>query len=491
MADPSTKDPTDVLAIGDKGFTFQMLKEVPKVAGKTFAYYQGAHLQTVKPNFSKLDDVQIPYCAKKKREWEDKLEDDSGIFYAPKNVRDRDKRNIKQWTDTMKQLGQDRAQEDALVQSFNASVPRANQTFASLARLEAMEEMLGVKDPKAMSEALIKSMNEVEPMAEGLASKDGALPLLQAHEDVGGAAKRSTQAQKEMQAAWRSMQELLIVDHAGALRKKGEKDEQRLAQINETISFARKVGGAIDVSMTIMSGGATMIEGGGGGKPTPSQMTDLLAEEAPSVADKSGVDGAKKVGGAITKAMGIEIPTDAAGLLETAAKIWYWGELDEIRKRLAELNSQISMHEEVAKEIGLKAKVETLPGEGRRLQARQRRAAEAHVRPPARLPAGRPEARPGRGEEPRPQGLGARQGQGAVRDGDDGRLGRARDAGDGRGGGRFVRRAPASCSGRSARRLATAAPQSAACPRRRRRRWPAWSSSSRTSKRTSSSSERT
>jgi hypothetical protein len=363
VEDTSTKDKDDTLALGEAGFTFQLLKEVPKAAGKTFAYYQESHLQTIKPDFKFLDEKQLPWLAGKVTKAQDELDTAEGkgwlegrqiptVIRIKKDERDR-------WQKKVDNVTADRAKEDALAQNFNASVPRANQMFGSLARLEAMQEMLGVKSPKEMSDALVKSMQEVEPMAEGLAAKSGALPLMKASEAVSGAARRSTQAQKEMQAAWRATQELLIMDHAAEIKKKGEADEKRLKEITEVIDFARKAGGMIDVSMAVMSGGAKMIEGTATGKLTPSQLGDLAAEEEPSFKDKSAGEGAKKIGGAITKAMGIEIPTSAAGLLETGAKIWYWSELEDIRKRLATLNTQVSAHEAVAKEIGLKAKLET------------------------------------------------------------------------------------------------------------------------------------
>jgi hypothetical protein len=360
VADTSTKDKDDTLAAGEAGFTFQMLKEVPKAAGKTFAYYQDHHLKTVKPDFKFLDEKQLPWIAQKQTKAQDELDAAEGKGWTEFRTIPSVIRNKKEKRDYWQTKGQliaaDRAKEDALVQNFNASVPRANHMFGSLARLEAMEEMLGVKSPKEMSAALIKSMEEVEPMAEGLAAKSGELPLMKASEAVAGAAQRSTQAQKEMQAAWRATQEFLIMDHVAELKKKGETDEKRLAKITEIIGVARQVGGVVDLSMGVMSGGVKMIEGTATGKLTPSQLGDLAAEEDPTFKDKGAKEGAKKVGGAITKAMGIEIPTSVGGLLETGAKIWFWSELEEIRKRLATLNTQISHHESVAKDIGLKAK---------------------------------------------------------------------------------------------------------------------------------------
>lgn len=345
------------LGVGDKGFTLQMLKELPKAAGKTFGYYKDVHLTTVSLDFKGLD-KQSDHCAKKVREEDDELNSFFGLPPTAKRIRTE---NRDYWQQKEDQLTHDRGTELELVQNFNAGVPRANQTFVSLAKLEAMQQMLGVTSPKAMADALVKSLGEAQQLGERVQVKKGvtAVSPPEAAAQVTVAAKELTQAQKEMQTAWGAVLKKMMMDHAAELKKRGEDDEKELARITEMIAFAKKIGTTIDVSMAVMSGGATMIEGGGGGAPKPSEMMDLLAEESPNVMDKSGIGGAKKAGGAIAEAMGIEIPTSVGGALETAAKIYYMGELEEIRKRLAELNIQIAAYQKEAEAIGLKKDIET------------------------------------------------------------------------------------------------------------------------------------
>ena len=344
------------LGVGDKGFTLQMLKELPKAAGKTFGYYKDAHLTTVSLDFKGLD-KQSDHCATKVREEQDELDSFFGLPPTAKRIRTE---NRDYWQQKENQLTHDRGKELDLVQNFNAGVPRANQTFVSLAKLEAMEQMLGVTSPTAMADALVKSLGEAQKLGERVQVKKGvgAVKPPEAAAQVTVAAQELTQAQKEMQNAWGAVLKKMMMDHAAELKKKGEDDEKRLGEITEMISSVKKIGQTIDVSMAVMSGGSTMIEGGGGGAPKPSEMMDLLAEESPNVMDKSGIAGAKKAGGAIASAMGIDIPTSVGGVLETAAKIYYMGELEEIRKRLAELNIQIAAYQKEAEAIGLKKDID-------------------------------------------------------------------------------------------------------------------------------------
>lgn len=344
----------DTLAIGQQGYTLQMLKEVPKAAGKQFANYTGAHLETVQLSTKFLDEDTLPRISE---EWRKADDAKDGWFNTPSTTETYTKRAEK-YEKQLKQLVADKGAEQRMAQEFNAGVPRANQTFVSLARLEGMQQLLGVTDPEAMRDALVKSLGEAREVGERAQVKRGTTTVTppKAAEQVTEAAKALTQAQKEMATAWMGVQQNLMMDHAAELKKKGEDDEKRLKEIQEVITFAKNVGATIDVSMAVMSGGKTMIEGGGG-EPTASQLMDLEAAESPDLRDKSGLEGAKKAGEAVSKAMGLEIPTSASGLLETAAKIYYSFELEEIRKRLKELNAQVDAHKEAAEQIGLAKRV--------------------------------------------------------------------------------------------------------------------------------------
>jgi hypothetical protein len=345
----------DTLAIGQQGFTIQMLKEVPKAAGKQFANYTGAHLEPVQLSTRFLDEDTLPRISKEWREADDAKD---SMFNTPSTTDTYTKRAAK-YEQQLKQLTQDKGAEQRMVQEFNAGVPRANQMFVSLARLEGMQQILGVKDPEAMKDALVKSLGEAQQIGERAQVKRGTTSVSppKAAEQVTVAAKELTESQKKMATAWMGVQQNLMMDHAAELKKKGEDDEKRLKEIQEVITAAKNVGAVIDTSMAVMSGGKAMVEGAGGGELKPSELMDLEASEKPDLKDKSGLEGAKKAGEAVSKAMGIEIPTSASGLLETAAKIYYSFELEEIRIRLKELNAQVDAHKEAAEQIGLAKRV--------------------------------------------------------------------------------------------------------------------------------------
>jgi hypothetical protein len=343
------------LELGEKGYTLQMLKAVPEAAGKTFELYKDEHLEPVKVTFTKLDGETLPAISKKLREAKDKAGD---FFNTPSTTATWNERAA-EYQARLDQLVGDRSRAQQLVQDHNAGIPRANQMFVSLARLEAMQEMLGVNTPQALATAVVQSLEEAQEIGQRVQLNKGVKRITppEAAEQVTEASKELTGAQKHLSAAWLGVQQNLVSDHAAELKKQGEDDEKRLAKINQHIATARKVGMAIDVSMAVMSGGATMVEGGGSNPLKPSELSDLLAEEAPGVRDRSGVAGAKQAGGAVAKGAGISIPSDASGLLETAAKIYYAFELEDIRKRLAELNQQVDAFRADAEEIGLAKRV--------------------------------------------------------------------------------------------------------------------------------------
>lgn len=342
--------------LGEQGYTLQMLKKVPKAAGKTFALYEEDLLEPVKVTFNKLDTVTIPGLAEEIRKADDEADSWANTPSTTKTYKDSSARN----QGRMEQFVKDRGREQQIAQDYNAGVPRANQTIVSLAKLEAMQNMLGVNSPQALTSAVVKSLKEAQEIAArsqgGPKGVSGISPP-KAAEQVTQASMELTQAQKELSTSWLGVQQNLVLDHAAELKQKGETDEKRLAEINENIATARKIGATIDVSMTVISGGATMVEGGGGKTLKPSEMTDMLAAEKPDLSDKSSMEGAKKVGGAISKSMGIEIPTSASGLLEGAAKIYYSSELEGIRKRLVELQIQVGAFGAAAEKIGLAKRV--------------------------------------------------------------------------------------------------------------------------------------
>ena len=66
----------------------------------------------------------------------------------------------------MTKLEDDAGEEQRKCDAFNAWVPRANGFFTSVIRLEAMQEMLGVKDPAAMASALTQGLRDAQAVGE-------------------------------------------------------------------------------------------------------------------------------------------------------------------------------------------------------------------------------------------------------------------------------------------------------------------------------------
>jgi len=299
------------LELGKKGYTLQLLKAVPEAAGETFGLYKDLHLEPVKVTFGTLDGKTLPKVSKQLRDAKDK----AGDFFNTPSTTATWTRRAAEHQAKLDQLIGDRSRAQQLVQAHNAGVPRANHTFASLARLEAMQELLGIKTPQALASAVVRSLDEAQVIGQRAQLRKGVKQVTppEAAEQVTVAAKELTGAQKQLSAAWLGVQQNLVADHATALAKTGEADQQRLTKINQHIAFARNVGKTIDVSMAVLSGGATMVEGGGSTPLKPSQLSDLKAEEQPDVRDRSGTAAAKQAGGAIIGATGITLPSDGPG----------------------------------------------------------------------------------------------------------------------------------------------------------------------------------
>ena len=278
----TTGDENSTLYAGEKGFTVQMLKFIPVQAGKTFGYYKDAHLKTVIPNLAPID-KKLREATTKQQEAKDKL--DTTLPTIPSYYRIWGER-LQYWETRAQGLAANRAKEPMLCEDFNAGVPRANQVFLSLAKLEALQEVLGVNSPAAMSRAVVSSLKEAEAIAEKVQVKGSAgdLDVPAADAQVTSATKELTIAQKKMSTAWIGVQRTLVLKRAAEVSAEGEDERKRLKEITDTITTIKRIGATIDVSMAVMGVGLTgATEGGGligaieGKARSPSRRTPLLA----------------------------------------------------------------------------------------------------------------------------------------------------------------------------------------------------------------------
>ena len=338
---------------GDEGFTVQMLSELPKQATAKLQDGEYAQLTVVKPSFKHLDSKQDAYAADQKEKAHDSI--GWGPTRGPASVEQTYKDREAYWDAKGKQWQDDKKTSHQLAEAFNVGVPRANQTFLSYAKLQAMRGMLGANDDKTMNEAVVKSLEEAHVIAAAAIAKPGGPDVPAANQQVTSTTSIVRDSQRSLQTKWLAVQRKLFVDEQTALHALGAKDRDRETEIKANIEFLSNVGKVIDLSMTTMSGGAKMTEGEST-EPTKSQIADMADGEKADVKDKSGSATAKSLGSKYASTAGFEVPTSASGALETVGKVVYYKELEEIRKSLARLEARKGFRQQVVE--GLKAQQE-------------------------------------------------------------------------------------------------------------------------------------
>ena len=157
------------------------------------------------------------------------------------------------------QIHTDATDEDHKFAAYNSWVPRANGYFSSLMRLHAQEKMLGVTDPGALVNQLLKGIGDMSQVAVRMqiAGDNGLAQPLHAPVVDGTleqATSETTQAGHELGGAHLGFQKHLLDVEKDSTNHEGDKDSARLAQINENKEFVRNVGKTIDTSMAVIDG---------------------------------------------------------------------------------------------------------------------------------------------------------------------------------------------------------------------------------------------
>lgn len=335
------------LAPGESGFTTQMMEMHGQASVAAAKNYADAHLTPVTAYTASLDADIAKRSAQQvastnestgkgelwgepspsiKREYEMRAED-AGKHAA--------------------QLAGLRSQQEEKAAAFDSWVPRANATFLSLGRLEGMQNLLGVDSPQQMAEALVSSLKTAEGIA-ARAKLHSTIDLPAANAQVTAGQEELTLASNKTHTAWLGYQETLVRERMKAIAKLGEKDEKKLKEIKETIDTWERIGKTVDLSLSVMKG-YKELEGSG-----TSFTVNPFSGEVETVASSAGSK-ARALGS--TVAGGVGVPTSASGLLKGIAGLAYESEILKIEKTLAELNSQISAHAQVADELGVTGKV--------------------------------------------------------------------------------------------------------------------------------------
>lgn len=286
------------------------------------------------------------------------------------------------------QITKDRTDEDDKFNAYNAWVPRANGYFASVMRLRAQEKMLGVTDPAALVQQLVRGIGDASQVAKRMqhAHDNGnnavTLQVPVVDGTLSQASEETSWAGKHMRTEYLEFQRLLLAMEKDATNHEGDKNSARLAQINQNREFVRNVGKTIDTAMSVIDGapaavstatttinkvGATL----GAAANKRQIMSGMRSTHNPTYIAidahgkqvvrnvETGTDRAmeKKPGEAFThtptpESEGPTIPTSVGELLGTVVDFAYAGEvkkitfhLEVIKLRCANLQSEIDAKE--------------------------------------------------------------------------------------------------------------------------------------------------
>lgn len=250
----------ETLAPGEGGYSRQMLSETSAAADALAGNYEEMLITNVSPNFEGLD-RQIQVRAREEQHFR---EEASSFFNIPSVTRTYNRAG--DWCQNhMNTIENDRREEDTKLQAYNAWVPRANSFYTSLTRLDAMQDMLGVSDPRAMATALTDGLRQAQEvgqraqLAHDMGRGTETLDVPAVDTTIVGMSNETTQAAREMNTAYLGFQQNLLTQRIEATRQEGATDEARLQEINQIKQFARNVGQTIDISMAVVSGAPSAI----------------------------------------------------------------------------------------------------------------------------------------------------------------------------------------------------------------------------------------
>ena len=358
---PGTGD--TVLAPGEAGYSIRMLGETSGAAEKKAGLYADAHLHNVVPHVTEIDKQLKQRAADKQR----LLDEVSGWAGPSTNKRYTDSAD---WCQRhMEHMESDRSAEEEKCAQFNAWVPRANGFFTSLTRLEAMQEMLGVKDPAGMASALTQGLKDAQAIGERAqfahaGGKGETLDVPAVDETLTDLSNQTTQAAHEMNTAWLGFQQNVLADRKADTDKEGEGDRARMAEINEVKGFVRNVGKTVDVTMSVVSGApaavataTNVIQRGeatlnahrnkkqimAGERPThnPTYVTvnekgEMIVRNVQTGMDRP-IEGGEQTA---SPEFSFSLPTSVSDVLGTIADFAYASEVKEINMRLEAIKSR-------------------------------------------------------------------------------------------------------------------------------------------------------
>jgi hypothetical protein len=368
-----------VLGPGDAGFSRRLLAATGDASVGTFNRYYADALHTNVVPITTTIEAQKRIRAMEKQKFVDKAgPGTNGITdfnFTPPSVH-RAYMSAADWCQThMNDIDLSKREEEQRAQEYNAWVPRANGFYTSMARLEAMQEMLGVSDPNQMATALRQGLSDAAAVGARMQlthdqGRADALPVPPVDNTVAQASQETTMAAREMNVAYLDFQTTIMRQERASTHAEGDTDRTRLGEIEQVKQTIRQIGGTIDLTMSVVSGApaaisnaVTTVQRAGaslgaarnrrailrGERPVHNPTYVTVNEEGQMVVRnmQTGTDWAGEVDDAgrnVTTAApagaGISLPASVSDILGGIADFAYASEVRAINNRLAQISSR-------------------------------------------------------------------------------------------------------------------------------------------------------
>lgn len=166
----------------------------------------------------------------------------------------------KQW---LSDVAADKKTLEIEATSFNAFVPRGNSFFVSAARLSSMQGLLGATDNQSLVTAIVAGLADAKAVAqkyrdavEGSDSRGGPETLKVPEQDdtVEEQASEVTLSVKELNNAYLGFRLAMTGQEIEKIEEEGAADRKRMAEIEAVKQAFKQIGGAIDTTMSVVSG---------------------------------------------------------------------------------------------------------------------------------------------------------------------------------------------------------------------------------------------
>ena len=384
---PNPVNHDEAIGPGEGGFSRQMLDMAGEKAGEIPDFYADKRLRNILPNFEAIDRQTKVISSLK-----NKAEDDDSVW-APGSVRKHYQLTAKMRQQDLETIESDRASQQEKFTQYNAWVPRANGYYSTTLRLDGMMDTLGISNPLAMKNALIKGVGDAQQiglMAQQAFDKgekgSEMLPTPPVDGTVNEASKEAIVATQEMNAAYLGFQTTLLTERKKGINAEGDGDRTRLGEIEQVKATVAGIGKTIDLTMSVVQGAPGAIASASekvsrvgaqygamknrraalDGKKQTHNPTYMSVDDDGNMVVRNmqtNIDTSVDDDGKTTKKASpepdIQFPTSVGGVLETITDFAYYFEVRDINRRLEQIKNRCDAVDNASELVAIKQKVET------------------------------------------------------------------------------------------------------------------------------------